>query len=89
MLLTPMVLRQTGAEYRFDDRLPGLPAPEQAFDGSRNSLNDAGHRDFILACSAETYLIAAGAKMRLAKAGTGATRMRYPISMPFASAHNM
>lgn len=50
-----------------------FPPLSKHFDGSRNSLNDVvGHRDFILARSAETYLMAAEAKIRLAKAGTGA-----------------
>ena len=52
-------------------------------DGSRNSLNDVvGHRDFILARSAETYLIAAEAKIRLAKAGTGS----YADALPYINA---
>ncbi|MEO8406322.1 MAG: RagB/SusD family nutrient uptake outer membrane protein, partial [Chitinophagaceae bacterium] len=49
-------------------------------DGSRNALNDVvGHRDFILARSAETYLIAAEAKIRLAKLGTGT----YSDALPY------
>ena len=49
-----------------------FPSLNKYLDGSRNSLNDVvGHRDFILARSAETYLIAAEAKIRLAQAGTG------------------
>jgi hypothetical protein len=49
-----------------------FPSLSKHFDGSRNSLNDVvGHRDFILARSAETYLIAAEAKIRLAQAGQG------------------
>src|SRR5438477_5024677 len=45
-----------------------FPSLSKLMDGSRNSLNDVvGHRDFILARSAETYLIAAEAKIRLAK----------------------
>jgi hypothetical protein len=48
------------------------PSLSKYMDGSRNSLNDVvGHRDFILARSAETYLMAAEAKVRLAKLGTG------------------
>ena len=51
----------------------GFPSMSKYLDGSRNSLNDVvGHRDFILARSAETYLIAAEAKIRLAAMGTGA-----------------
>ena len=50
----------------------GFPSLSKHMDGSRNSLNDVvGHRDFILARSAETYLIAAEAKIRLAQAGQG------------------
>ena len=41
-----------------------------------------GHRDFILARSAETYLIAAEAKIRLAKAGTGS----YADALPYINA---
>ncbi len=49
-----------------------FPSLNKHMDGSRNSLNDVvGHRDFILARSAETYLIAAEAKIRLAKLGSG------------------
>jgi hypothetical protein len=49
-----------------------FPALSKHMDGSRNALNDVvGHRDFILARSSETYLIAAEAKIRLAKLGTG------------------
>jgi hypothetical protein len=41
-------------------------------DGSRTGFNDTrGTRDIILARSAETYLMAAEAKVRLAKLGTG------------------
>jgi hypothetical protein len=44
----------------------GFPSLSKHLDGSRNSLNDVvGHRDFTLARSAETYLIAAEAKIRL------------------------
>lgn len=57
-----------------------FPPLSKHFDGSRNSLNDVvGHRDFILARSAETYLIAAEAKIRLAKAGTGT----YADALPY------
>jgi hypothetical protein len=41
-----------------------------------------GHRDFILARSAETYLIAAEAKIRLAKAGSGS----YNDALPYINA---
>jgi hypothetical protein len=60
-----------------------FPPLSKHFDGSRNSLNDVvGHRDFILARSAETYLIAAEAKIRLAKAGTGS----YADALPYLNA---
>jgi hypothetical protein len=61
----------------------GYPALSKYMDGSRNSLNDVvGHRDFILARSAETYLIAAEAKVRLAAAGTGT----YADALPYINA---
>ncbi|MES1219948.1 MAG: RagB/SusD family nutrient uptake outer membrane protein [Bacteroidota bacterium] len=57
-----------------------FPSLNKYLDGSRNSLNDVvGHRDFILARSAETYLIAAEAKIRLAQAGTGS----YTDALPY------
>ncbi|MEO5594340.1 MAG: RagB/SusD family nutrient uptake outer membrane protein [Chitinophagaceae bacterium] len=60
-----------------------FPSLNKYLDGSRNSLNDVvGHRDFILARSAETYLIAAEAKVRLAQAGTGS----YTDALPYISA---
>lgn len=60
-----------------------FPPLNKHFDGSRNSLNDVvGHRDFVLARSAETYLIAAEAKIRLAKAGTG----NYADALPYINA---
>jgi starch-binding outer membrane protein, SusD/RagB family len=60
-----------------------FPPLSKHFDGSRNSLNDVvGHRDFILARSAETYLIAAEAKIRLAKAGIGS----YADALPYINA---
>lgn len=60
-----------------------FPPLSKHYDGSRNSLNDVvGHRDFILARSAETYLIAAEAKIRLAKAGTGS----YSDALPYINA---
>lgn len=61
----------------------GFPALSKHMDGSRNSLNDVvGHRDFILARSAETYLIAAEAKIRLAQAGQG----NYIDALPYINA---
>ncbi len=60
-----------------------FPSLNKYIDGSRNSLNDVvGHRDFILARSAETYLMAAEAKIRLANAGTGA----YTDALPYINA---
>ena len=60
-----------------------FPACSKHMDGSRNSLNDVvGHRDFNLARSAETYLIAAEAKIRLAQAGTGS----YTDALPYLNA---
>jgi hypothetical protein len=61
----------------------GFPSLSKHMDGSRNSLNDVvGHRDFNLARSAETYLIAAEAKIRLAQAGQGA----YTDALPYINA---
>jgi hypothetical protein len=60
-----------------------FPSCSKHMDGSRNALNDVvGHRDFILARSAETYLIAAEAKIRLAQAGTGT----YADALPYINA---
>src|SRR6185369_9545221 len=60
-----------------------FPPLSKYIDGSRNSLNDVvGHRDFILARSAETYLIAAEAKIRLAKVGQG----NYNDALPYINA---
>jgi hypothetical protein len=60
-----------------------FPSCSKFMDGSRNSLNDVvGHRDMILARSAETYLMAAEAKIRLAKAGTGS----YADALPYINA---
>jgi len=61
----------------------GYASCSKHMDGSRNSLNDVvGHRDFNLARSAETYLIAAEAKIRLAQAGQGA----YSDALPYINA---
>lgn len=60
-----------------------FPSLSKHMDGSRNSLNDVvGHRDFILARSAETYLIAAEAKIRLAQSGQGS----YTDALPYINA---
>jgi hypothetical protein len=64
---------------------PGkFPSLSKFFDGSRTAgFNDVdGLRDITLARSAETYLIAAEAKIRLAKAGTGA----YTDALPYINA---
>ncbi|SDZ76472.1 Starch-binding associating with outer membrane [Arachidicoccus rhizosphaerae] len=59
------------------------PSVSKFFDGSRNAVNDTrGFRDIILARSAETYLIAAEAKIRLAKLGTGS----YADALPYINA---
>ncbi|AHF15134.1 RagB/SusD family nutrient uptake outer membrane protein [Niabella soli] len=67
-----------------DVRFPSL---SKYLDGSRAAgLNDTrGLRDIILARSAETYLIAAEAKIRLAKLGTGA----YTDALPYINAVRM
>ncbi|MBL7738619.1 MAG: RagB/SusD family nutrient uptake outer membrane protein [Chitinophagaceae bacterium] len=58
-----------------------FPSLSKFMDGSRTAgFNDVrGLRDITLARSAETYLIAAEAKIRLAKAGTGA----YTDALPY------
>jgi starch-binding outer membrane protein, SusD/RagB family len=58
-----------------------FPSLSKFFDGSRlNGFNDVdGLRDMTLARSAETYLIAAEAKVRLAKLGTGS----YADALPY------
>jgi hypothetical protein len=64
-----------------DVRFPSL---SKFFDGSRiGGFNDTrGLRDLTLARSAETYLIAAEAKIRLAAAGTGL----YTDALPYINA---
>ena len=60
-----------------------FPSLSKYMDGSRNALNDVvGHRDFILARSADTYLMAAEIKIRLAKAGQGS----YADALPYINA---
>jgi starch-binding outer membrane protein, SusD/RagB family len=60
-----------------------FPSLSKHMDGSRTSLNEViGNRDFILARSAETYLMAAEAKIRLAKLGTGT----YADALPYINA---
>ncbi len=58
-----------------------FPSLSKFFDGSRTAgFNDVrGLRDITLARSAETYLIAAEAKIRLAKLGTGS----YSDALPY------
>ncbi|MDX1937593.1 MAG: RagB/SusD family nutrient uptake outer membrane protein [Flavihumibacter sp.] len=61
-----------------------FPSLSKFMDGSRTAgFNDVrGLRDITLARSAETYLIAAEAKIRLAKAGTGS----YADALPYINA---
>lgn len=59
------------------------PSCSKHMDGSRIALNETrGLRDMNLARSAETYLIAAEAKIRLAKMGAGA----YADALPYINA---
>ena len=59
---------------------PRFPSLSKHMDGSRIGFNEVrGLRDLNLARSAETYLMAAEAKIRLAKAGTGA----YTDALPY------
>jgi hypothetical protein len=63
-----------------DVRYPPL---SKHMDGSRIALNETrGLRDMNLARSAETYLMAAEARIRLAKLGTGA----YTDALPYINA---
>lgn len=62
------------------DAEPRFPSLSKHMDGSRIGFNEVrGLRDLNLARSAETYLMAAEAKIRLAKAGTGA----YTDALPY------
>ncbi len=62
---------------------PRWPSLSKHFDASRTAVNDnRGLRDEILARSAETYLMAAEAKIRLASLGTGA----YADALPYINA---
>jgi hypothetical protein len=64
----PKGVTEDGALYG-DVRFPSL---NKYIDGSRFGMNDEkGFRDVVLARSADTYLIAAEAEIRLAKAGGG------------------
>lgn len=59
------------------------PSLNKYFDGSRIGFNDVnGFRDVVLARSAETYLMAAEAKVRLASLGTGS----YDDALPYINA---
>jgi hypothetical protein len=71
----------TDGALNVDVRFPSL---SKFFDGSRvGGFNDVrGLRDITLARSAETYLIAAEAKIRLAALGTGA----YTDALPYINA---
>jgi hypothetical protein len=72
--------RTTDGAMEVDVRFPPL---SKHFDGSRIALNEVrGLRDMNLARSAETYLIAAEAKIRLAKLGTGS----YSDALPYINA---
>jgi starch-binding outer membrane protein, SusD/RagB family len=65
------------------DAEPRFPSCSKHMDGSRIGFNETrGLRDLNLARSAETYLMAAEAKIRLAKAGTGS----YTDALPYINA---
>lgn len=69
--------RTTNGAMEADVRFPSC---SKHMDGSRIGFNETrGLRDMNLARSAETYLIAAEARIRLAKAGTGA----YTDALPY------
>lgn len=60
-----------------DKRFPSL---SKHFDAARTAINDTrGLRDMVVARSAETYLMAAEAKIRLAKLGSGS----YADALPY------
>ena len=62
---------------------PRFPSLSKHFESARTAINDnRGMRDEILARSAETYLMAAEAKIRLAALGTGA----YADALPYINA---
>jgi hypothetical protein len=70
----------TDGAMNIDVRFPSL---SKHLDGSRIALNEVrGLRDMNLARSAETYLIAAEAKIRLANLGNGA----YTDALPYINA---
>ncbi|PWK23811.1 putative outer membrane starch-binding protein [Arcicella aurantiaca] len=60
-----------------------FPSLSKHFDGSRVGVNEVkGYRDEVLARSAETYLMAAEAKVRLANLGQGS----YDAALPYINA---
>lgn len=62
---------------------PRFPSLSKHFESDRTAINDnRGMRDEILARSAETYLMAAEAKIRLAKLGSGS----YADALPYINA---
>lgn len=62
---------------------PRFPSLSKHFDGARIAINELnGTRDVIMARSGETYLMAAEAKIRLAKLGQGA----YSDALPYINA---
>lgn len=62
---------------------PRFPSLSKHFESDRTAINDnRGMRDEILARSAETYLMAAEAKVRLAAAGSGS----YADALPYINA---
>lgn len=62
---------------------PRFPSLSKHYDAARTAINDnRGMRDEILARSAETYLMAAEAKIRQAAAGTGS----YSSALPYINA---
>lgn len=62
---------------------PRFPSLSKHFESARTAINDnRGMRDEILARSAETYLMAAEAKIRLAASGSGA----YADALPYINA---
>ncbi len=62
---------------------PRFPSLSKHFESDRTAINDnRGMRDEVLARSAETYLMAAEAKIRLAASGTGS----YADALPYINA---
>lgn len=62
---------------------PRFPSLSKHYDAARTAINDnRGMRDEILARSAETYLMAAEAKIRLAASGSGT----YADALPYINA---